>query len=80
MSAYSKITDDGYASRKEIATVWELCFMRIKFRIRANKWELFDAVREKNHGQRQLWEERNLFVLQFLVAVHQHMKKREVGA
>lgn len=47
MSAYSKITDYGYVSRKEIATVWALCFMRIKFRIRANKWELFDAVRKK---------------------------------
>lgn len=47
MPAYSKITDYGYVSRKEIATVWALCFMRIKFRIRANKWELFDAVRKK---------------------------------
>lgn len=62
MSAYSKITDDGYASRKEIATVWELCFMRIKFRIRANKWELFDAVREKKNMAKDSFGKKGIYL------------------
>lgn len=41
MSAYSKNTDDKYTSRIETATIWALCFIKIEFRIRANKWGIF---------------------------------------